>query len=71
MSWRDLKPGDRIRLVSMPDDPDPIEPGSEGTVLDVTDLQGLGKSSFQISVDWDNGRRLCLIERDTWEKIDG
>ena len=50
------KPGDRIRLVKMPDDPDPIAEGTTGTVTAVTDGP-LG----QISVVWDNRRRLILI----------
>lgn len=51
-----LHPGDRIRLVNMPNDPDPIEPGSRGTVLNVTD-----GPLAQITVQWDNGRTLALI----------
>lgn len=50
------KPGDRIRLLTMPDDPDPIPKGTTGTVTAVTDGP-LG----QISVVWDNRRRLVLI----------
>jgi hypothetical protein len=70
MNWRDLKPGDRIRLLEMPDDPAPIEVGSEGTVTFVTDLSHLSdKIMFQIGVDWDSGRALNLVERDKWEKI--
>lgn len=44
--------GDRIELVSMDNDPNPIEPGTRGTVL--------GHNSFQIHVKWDNGRTLSL-----------
>ena len=47
---------DRIRLISMGDDPDPIPAGSTGTVTRVT--QGpLG----QVCVDWDCGRALALV----------
>ena len=31
-----IRPGDRIRLIAMPDDPDPIPAGSEGMVVEVT-----------------------------------
>ena len=50
-------PGDRIRLLSMPDDPDPIPPGSTGTVVSAT------TGTFaQIEVEWDNSNRsLALI----------
>ncbi len=49
-------PGDRIRLISMPNDPDPIPAGSTGTVISAT------TGTFaQIDVDWDNGRTLALI----------
>ena len=51
-----LSPGDRIRLLSMPDDPDPIPAGSLGTVLSVT----TGPLA-QIEVRWDSSRSLALI----------
>lgn len=58
MSRLDVKVGDRIRLLHMgPDDPDPIPPGSEGTVDYVNADPDLG----QIGVKWDNGRSLMLI----------
>ena len=50
------KKGDRIRLLSMPDDPDPIAVGSTGTVTFVT----TGPLA-QVGVAWDNGRSLNLI----------
>lgn len=53
------QPGDRIRLINMPFDPDPIEPGSEGTVISVNEMS-FGRD--QISVDWDHKRSLMLIE---------
>ena len=49
-------PGDRIRLLAMPNDPDPIPPGSTGTVVSAT-----AGTFAQIEVDWDNGRTLALI----------
>jgi hypothetical protein len=45
--------GKRIKLISMDNDPNPIEPGSEGEVL-LAD-------KMQIIVKWDNGRSLSLI----------
>ena len=55
------KPGDRIRLVAMQDDPDPIHPGSVGTVVRV-DRHGDGREVWhQIDVAWDNGRALMLV----------
>ena len=48
--------GDRIRLLAMPEDPDPIPTGSIGIVTRVTD-----GPLAQISVDWDNGRTLNLV----------
>jgi hypothetical protein len=59
--------GDRIKLVSMPDDPNPIEVGAMGTVRRVTEIPGHWTS---ISVDWDNGRTLNLsIPPDTAVKV--
>ena len=51
------KPGDRIRLVAMLDDPDPIPPGTTGTVVSVR-TQG---TWAQVDVKWDNGRTLMLV----------
>lgn len=55
-----LKKGDRIRLVSMPEDPDPIPLGSIGTVIAVYDHKGW----TQVDVAWDNGRSLMLTMPD-------
>jgi hypothetical protein len=56
--------GKRIRLISMNDDPYPIEPNTMGTIQ-FTD--GMG----QLQVIWDNGRRLAVIpEIDEYEIID-
>jgi hypothetical protein len=58
---RDLKVGDVIELVSMPDDPDPITPGTKGTIDWVgPDFQG----QPQYGVKWENGRTLGLAPVD-------
>ena len=46
-------PGTRVRLVSMPDDPDPVP---EGTCGAVHRQDGAG----QLLMQWDNGRSLSL-----------
>ena len=52
-----IRRGDRIRLLSMPDDPDPIPAGSTGTIESVTEGP-LG----QVHVKWDDsGRTLSLV----------
>lgn len=51
------KPGDRIRLVAMSDDPDPIPSGTTGTVTAVRQ-QG---TWAQVDVAWENGRTLMLV----------
>ncbi len=50
------KTGDRIRLIAMPNDPDPIPAGSEGMVVEVTD-----GPLAQIIVKWDIDRSLALV----------
>jgi hypothetical protein len=42
------KPGDRIRLIHMPDDPDPIKTGAMGTVTAVR-LQSFGPRPFELA----------------------
>lgn len=55
MNVSELKPGERIRLVKMGDDPDPITPGTCGTVDSVV-RHG---SDWIINMkSWDNGRTL-------------
>jgi hypothetical protein len=55
--------GTRIRLLSMPDDPDPVPIGSTGTVR--------GGNGAQMYVDWDNGRSLILVvDVDRYEVIE-
>ena len=59
--------GARIRLLSMPSDPDPIRVGQTGTVVHV-EQHGTWQ---QISVDWDDGRTLMLsLPPDRIEIID-
>ncbi len=61
----DFEKGDRIRLVEMGlerdgrPDPDPILPGSTGTVTRVDDLSIGGHT--HVGVEWDDGRRLSLV----------
>lgn len=56
-----LPNGTRVRLISM-NDPDPIEPGTEGTVE--------GGNGAQLWVRWDNGRSLqLLVAEDRYEVI--
>jgi hypothetical protein len=58
-----LRIGDRIELVAMGADPQPIAPGSTGVVSWLCDTPGLE----QVVVAWDSGRRLALIPGlDTW-----
>lgn len=48
--------GDRLRLLAMHDDPDPIQVGQLGTVVGVT-RHGSGQAEwFQIDVSWLVGR---------------
>jgi hypothetical protein len=54
MKW---EKGDRVQLVSMPDDPDPIPSGSIGTVVWANDFGPWQ----QIDVHWDNGRALMIV----------
>ena len=58
--------GDRVRLVYMSDDPYPIPPRSEGVVTQLALVQ----EQLQVSVKWDSGRTLGLIDPlDRYEKI--
>jgi hypothetical protein len=53
--------GDRVRLLAMHDDPDPIPAGQLGTVVSVSRHGGGTDTWHQIDVAWDNGRTLMLV----------
>lgn len=56
-------PGTRLELISMGDDPRPVEPGTRGTVRVVDDMG-------TIHMDWDNGRSLGLVPgEDSFRKL--
>jgi hypothetical protein len=55
------KKGDRVRLVFMPNDPEPVEIGTEGTVLAVAHLPWGQDMRSQVAIAWDNGRTLSCI----------
>lgn len=62
--FRDQYIGKRIRLINMPDDPNPIPSGSIGTVEFIDD-------AFIIHVKWDDGRKLGLVpDVDDYELIE-
>ena len=55
--------GTRIKLISMGDDPRPVENGTRGTVRVVDDMG-------TVHCDFDNGRRLGLIPgEDSFRKL--
>lgn len=54
-SLRAPKLGDRVRVLAMPGDPDPVPAGVEGVVDYVS------PTGEQVSVRWDDGRRLMLL----------
>lgn len=57
-----VEPGTRIRLISMPDDPDPVPSGTYGIVE--------SGNGAQLNVKWENGRSLhLLIGIDAYEVV--
>ncbi len=55
-----MKVGDRVELVEMPDDPNPLPRGSKGSIEEINHVD-FGREKFtQISVKWDNGRALMV-----------
>lgn len=61
MSPSTLRPTDRVRLIHMGPDPDPVPAGSEGSVLQTTDLSHLEPGQVQVSIAWDCGRALAAV----------
>lgn len=62
------RPGDRVRITgALPGDPDPLPIGLTGTVRRFNELD---HQQSQVFVDWDNGRRLILLEVDPYEIIE-
>jgi Domain of unknown function (DUF4314) len=59
--------GDRIELIKMGRDPDPIPDGTQGTLewINVTTL------GWQLGVQWDTGRRLMLVKPDKFKRVEG
>ena len=63
MTSLNYPPGTRLELISMGKDPDPVPPGTRGTVELVNCLG-------DIEVNWDNGRSLSLIPgEDNFRKL--
>lgn len=55
--------GARVRLLWMGDDPDPVLPGTLGTVVFVDD-------AGTVHVDWDSGRKLGVVpDSDGFEEV--
>ena len=50
---------DRIELISMPNDPNPVLTGTKGTVRRVSPVI-FERGAIIYGVDWDNGRTLNL-----------
>lgn len=63
------KKGDRIEMIFMGNDPDPIAPGSQGIITHISE-DVFGKGTAEVSVDWDNGRSLSVcLPQDKVKKI--
>jgi len=69
-----VKQGDRIVLTApMESDPDGIPVGSKGTVTHINVVPTMGPHGgewAQISVDWDNGRSLILLDTDSFARVE-
>jgi hypothetical protein len=56
-----MRVGDRVEMISMPDDPNPIEAGTQG-IIEYINPVDLGTEKFtQIGVKWDSGRTLMVV----------
>lgn len=63
MTRLNYPPGTRLELIFMGNDPNPVPPGTRGTVELVNSLG-------DIEVNWDNGRSLSLIPgEDSFRKL--
>ena len=63
MTSLNYPPGTRLELISMGKDPDPVPPGTRGTVERVN-------SYGDVEMSWDNGRSLSLIPgEDSFRKL--
>lgn len=60
-----MEPGTRIELVSTRDEHTKLQPGDKGTVK-FARWDGFG---LVISVDWDSGSRLSLLDDDDWKTV--
>jgi len=59
--------GARVRITGfLPEDPDPLPLGTEGTV---TSVNNPGTDWEQIVVKWDNGRSLFLLPGDPFQVV--
>jgi len=57
-----LEVGDRVELLDMPDDPNPIPEGTQGIVKSMND-DPCDDAEYIIGVKWDNGRTLNLCSK--------
>ena len=64
MSSAPVRVGDRVRIVGVMDDPDPLPVGLEGTVDWVNTWTS--ELTQQIGVAWDDGRSLLLLPCDPY-----
>jgi hypothetical protein len=56
-----MKPGDRIRLLAMPDDPNPIPVSPTAIVQRIVPVhRSIEEAWDQVYVKWDSGRTLML-----------
>lgn len=53
--------GDRVRLVRMPDDPDPVPVGTCGVVRGVYEVRAGHGTFLAYDIDWDVDRTLAVV----------
>jgi hypothetical protein len=75
MDIKELKRGDRIKLAAPLENPDTdtqikIESIPVGTLGTVTEPWSPGGLSPIVSVNWDNGRRLGILDHDSVERVE-